>query len=114
MRGKWHDANNRKTKLYMLKKDSDIRKFWVFCNIVLLAGKLLVKVKLQFFRLAEVEMLLGNPAKAEKELEWRLQVGFTELVERMVNNNLEIVEKELKAGLRRKKDEEKSGRGKNL
>lgn len=61
-------------------------------------GKILVKVNPKFFRPAEVEILLGNPAKAEKELGWRRQVCFSELVERMIKNDLEIVEKEIKAG----------------
>lgn len=61
-------------------------------------GKILVKVNPKFFRPAEVEILLGNPAKAEKELGWRRQVCFLELVERMIKNDLEIIEKEIKAG----------------
>lgn len=34
-------------------------------------GKMLVKVNKEFFRPAEVEILLGDPAKAEKELGWK-------------------------------------------
>lgn len=59
-------------------------------------GKILVKVNSKFFRPAEVEVLLGNPAKAEKELGWRRQVGFEDLVERMVKNDLKLVEKEMR------------------
>lgn len=46
-------------------------------------GKILVKVNKEFFRPAEVEILLGDPAKAEKELGWKREICFNELVERM-------------------------------
>lgn len=59
-------------------------------------GKVLVKVNPEFFRPAEVEVLLGNPAKAEKELGWQREISFAELVERMVKNDMEIVAKEIK------------------
>lgn len=59
-------------------------------------GKVLVKVNPEFFRPAEVEVLLGNPAKAEKELGWKREISFQQLVERMVNNDMEIVAKEIK------------------
>ena len=56
----------------------------------------LVKVNPQFFRPAEVEVLLGNPAKAEKELGWKRNISFSQLVQRMVENDLRLVEKEVK------------------
>lgn len=59
-------------------------------------GKILVKVNPEFFRPAEVEVLLGNPAKAESELGWKREISFAELVERMVKNDMEIVSKEIK------------------
>ena len=59
-------------------------------------GKVLVKVNPQFFRPAEVEVLLGNPKKAEKELGWKRCISFSELVQRMVENDLKLVEKEVK------------------
>ena len=58
-------------------------------------GKILVKVNKEFFRPAEVEILLGDPAKAEKELGWKREICFNELVERMVNHDMEIVKKEI-------------------
>lgn len=59
-------------------------------------GKVVVKVNPEFFRPAEVEVLLGNPAKAEAELGWKRDISFAELVERMVKNDMEIVAKEIK------------------
>lgn len=59
-------------------------------------GKTLVKINPQFFRPAEVEILIGDPAKAEKELGWERHVSFQQLVEGMVNNDMEIVAKEIR------------------
>lgn len=58
-------------------------------------GKVIVKVNPKFFRPAEVDVLLGNPAKAEAALGWEREISFAELVERMVKNDLAIVEKEI-------------------
>ncbi|MDE5935828.1 MAG: GDP-mannose 4,6-dehydratase, partial [Ruminococcus sp.] len=59
-------------------------------------GKTIVKINSKFFRPAEVDILLGNPAKAEKVLGWKREISFSELVECMVKNDLEIVRKEIK------------------
>ena len=59
-------------------------------------GNVVVKVNPQFFRPAEVEVLLGNPAKAEKTLGWEREISFSELVKRMVENDVKLVEKEIK------------------
>ncbi|MBO5238167.1 MAG: GDP-mannose 4,6-dehydratase [Lachnospiraceae bacterium] len=59
-------------------------------------GKVLVKVNKNFFRPAEVDVLLGNPAKADAVLGWKREIPFSELVERMVKNDMEIVAKEIK------------------
>ena len=59
-------------------------------------GKVLVKVNKDFFRPAEVDVLLGNPAKAETVLGWKREIPFSELVERMIKNDMEIVAKEIK------------------
>lgn len=58
------------------------------------SGKVVVKVNPKFFRPAEVELLLGNPAKAEKKLGWKRQISFDELVARMVRNDMELVAQE--------------------
>lgn len=59
-------------------------------------GRTVVKVSEKFFRPAEVDILLGNPEKAEKTLGWNREISFAELVERMVRNDLALVEKEIK------------------
>ncbi|MCQ2504034.1 MAG: GDP-mannose 4,6-dehydratase [Saccharofermentans sp.] len=57
-------------------------------------GKVLVSVNPEFFRPAEVELLLGDPAKAEKSLGWKRDIDFSSLVKRMVENDLKIVKAE--------------------
>lgn len=46
-----------------------------------------------FIRPAEVDRLLGNPAKAKKELGWKPEVSFQKLVEMMVDADLERLSK---------------------
>jgi GDPmannose 4,6-dehydratase len=43
-------------------------------------GKLIVQVNPTFYRPAEVDALVGNPAKAQRILGWRRTLGFEELV----------------------------------
>lgn len=52
-------------------------------------GNILVEVNEKYFRPAEVELLLGDPTKAEKELNWKRKVSFQELVSGMVKYDLE-------------------------
>jgi GDPmannose 4,6-dehydratase len=49
-----------------------------------------VKQNPKFIRPAEVDILLGNPAKAEKILGWKRRVDFQNLVKMMVKNDLEL------------------------
>jgi GDPmannose 4,6-dehydratase len=42
----------------------------------------------RFFRPAEVDLLIGDPAKAKEKLGWTPQVGFEDLVRMMVDNDL--------------------------
>ena len=59
-------------------------------------GKTLIKINPDFFRPAEVEILIGDPIKGETKLGWKREIPFNELVERMIKNDLMLVEKELK------------------
>jgi GDPmannose 4,6-dehydratase len=51
----------------------------------------------RFMRPAEVDLLIGNPARAEEKLGWKRKVGFTELVHMMVDADLELVERQQRA-----------------
>lgn len=61
-----------------------------------MTGKTVVRVNPKFFRPAEVEVLLGNPEKAEKALGWEREISFSELVKRMIDNDMKLVKKEIK------------------
>lgn len=53
-------------------------------------GKTLLKINPIFFRPAEVDILLGNPSKAEKVLGWERKVDFPGLVKLMVATDLKL------------------------
>lgn len=52
------------------------------------SGKTVLKINPEFFRPAEVDILLGDPSKAETVLGWRRQVDFPGLVKLMVEYDL--------------------------
>jgi GDPmannose 4,6-dehydratase len=49
-------------------------------------GKEIIRINPRYFRLAEVESLLGDPSKAREKLGWQPEVSFAELVEDMCKN----------------------------
>ena len=49
-----------------------------------------------FYRPAEVELLVGDPAKAEKVLGWTPTVGFEDLVTMMVDADLALLSGKLR------------------
>ena len=51
-------------------------------------GQNLIRIDPRYFRPAEVDLLLGDASKAQRELGWRPKVGFKELVNRMVVHDL--------------------------
>ena len=50
----------------------------------------------RFYRPAEVETLLGDPAKAKTKLGWKPQVTFEQLVTMMVEEDIKRIEREIK------------------
>jgi GDPmannose 4,6-dehydratase len=52
-------------------------------------GKVLVEVDPRYFRPTEVDTLLGNPARARRQLGWEPRTSFEELVREMVAHDLE-------------------------
>ena len=57
-------------------------------------GRELVAVDSRYFRPTEVELLLGNPAKAYDKLGWKHEVSFDALVSEMVREDVIIVAEE--------------------
>jgi GDPmannose 4,6-dehydratase len=50
--------------------------------------KTIVKVNPQFYRPAEVELLIGNPEKAQKILDWKAKVDFKSLCQMMMDADI--------------------------
>jgi GDPmannose 4,6-dehydratase len=48
------------------------------------SGKTIVRIDQKYYRPTEVDLLIGNPAKAKKHLGWRPSISFERLVEIMV------------------------------
>ncbi len=59
------------------------------------SGKHLIKIDPRYFRPTEVELLIGDPRKAEKELDWKAETKFTDLVKIMLDYDIKGVEKVL-------------------
>lgn len=53
------------------------------------SGKTLIKIDEKYFRPAEVDLLLGDPSKAKKTLNWKPKYSFEDLVKEMVEFDLE-------------------------
>lgn len=53
-----------------------------------LSGKLLVRVNPRFYRPAEVELLIGNPEKAKRELGWEPSTSLEDLCQMMVDADI--------------------------
>jgi GDPmannose 4,6-dehydratase len=54
-------------------------------------GKEVVAIDKRYFRPAEVEQLLGNPAKAKKDIGWEAKIKFEDLIKDMVNEDLKVI-----------------------
>lgn len=60
-------------------------------------GKIVIEIDPKYFRPAEVDLLLGDPAKAKHKLGWQPKVVFDELVNMMVDADLADAEREKRA-----------------
>jgi GDPmannose 4,6-dehydratase len=56
-------------------------------------GKILIKIDPVYYRPTEVDILMGNPAKAKAKLGWEPKVKFDELARLMVQADLEKTKK---------------------
>jgi len=52
-----------------------------------------VEIDPKFYRPAEVEQLIGNPAKAHRKLGWKAKTKFADLVNLMVDADVELLKK---------------------
>lgn len=63
-------------------------------NKELIPGTILIEVDSAYFRPTEVDLLLGNPAKAMSKLAWEPEYSLNDLVQDMVQNDLKLAQKE--------------------
>lgn len=54
-------------------------------------GRIIVEVDPRYFRPTEVELLLGDPAKARAKLGWEARISVRELAREMVASDLEVM-----------------------
>jgi len=57
-------------------------------------NKVLVEVDPKYFRPTEVELLIGDPTKAQKELGWKHKYGFEALVKEMVVEDMKLFQRD--------------------
>jgi GDPmannose 4,6-dehydratase len=58
------------------------------------SGRTLVRVDPEYFRPTEVDLLIGNPAKAQRKLGWTHTVELPELVREMVASDIAVMRDE--------------------
>ena len=75
--GEW--AGKDITEQYILKKT---------LNSIYYDNQVLVKINSEFYRPAEVDLLLGDSSKAQNKLNWKPNISFDSLVKIMVENDL--------------------------
>ena len=55
-------------------------------------ARVLVRVDPKYFRPTEVDILIGDPAKAKRQLGWQPTTLFTALVDEMVAADVEAIQ----------------------
>ena len=58
-------------------------------------SQILIQIDPRYFRPTEVDLLLGNPTKAKKQLGWESNTSFHDLITEMVQSDLKMVRGEL-------------------
>ena len=53
-----------------------------------------VEIDPKYFRPTEVDILLGDPTRANKKLGWEPKIGFDELIDMMIEADMELARKE--------------------
>jgi len=71
-------------------KGTDIDEVGIDIN----TGKEIIRIDATYFRPTEVDILLGNPSKAKKELGWKPKISFDQLVEEMIQHDLLLAAKD--------------------
>ena len=61
------------------------------------SGRVVIEIDSRYFRPAEVDLLLGDPSKAKRQLGWQPKTDFESLVVMMVDADLALMEREKRA-----------------
>jgi len=62
-------------------------------NLAVKVGQVVVRVNKYYFRPTEVDLLIGDPTKAKKELGWEANIDLKDLVEEMVKSDFKELNK---------------------
>lgn len=112
VRGMWQILQHEKADDYVLAtgETTEVRQFvdWAFEDVGIqlewqgegvnekgidkLSGKVIVEVDPRYFRPTEVDLLIGNPAKAHEKLGWQHTTSVRELCREMVNEDLKVMQ----------------------
>jgi GDPmannose 4,6-dehydratase len=79
-----------------LKEKAIIKKITTKKKNNLKEGDVIVAVDKKYFRPHDVDYLIGDSSKAKKELKWKYNLNFSDLVKKMMDYDLESARKELK------------------
>lgn len=82
---------NRETAKKLINYDSLSGQYRYKFTDQLKPGKTIVAVDPDYYRPTEVDLLIGNPAKAEKQFGWKAKTKFEDLVKLMIKADLEKV-----------------------
>jgi GDPmannose 4,6-dehydratase len=112
VRGMWLMVQHETADDYVLAtgETTEVRQFvtWAFEDVGInlewrgqgidekaydkLSGKIIVEIDPRYFRPTEVDLLIGNPAKAHEKLGWRHETPVRELCREMVNEDLKVMQ----------------------
>jgi GDPmannose 4,6-dehydratase len=63
-------------------------------NVKAKTGDVVMKIDPQYFRPTEVELLIGDPSKAKRELKWELTYDLDSLIDDMVSSDLKLFQRD--------------------
>jgi len=57
-------------------------------------GKVLIKIDKKYYRPTEVDLLVGDPSKAQEKLKWKHKYNIEDLISEMVESDLELFKRD--------------------
>jgi GDPmannose 4,6-dehydratase len=61
-------------------------------------GDVLIRIDPRYFRPTEVDLLIADPSKAKRDLDWAATTSFADLVSEMVKSDLSLMAPEMPRG----------------